>query len=533
MAQPRFKRSADSMVGKDYGYFIEKLGDMTIPAAEHRKYAAAYLLKAKSEQNWEEMMYAYKEVLHLSPKPQRTYYCDSMIAVAGYTKDKSLIASAYLTKGIVFYDEKNYEHALKNYLIANDILTPLKDNYLLYKVRFHMAQLKYFVGHYRDAAILYRECIRYYEEEDSEPYIKALHSLGMCYTRMGDYKLAMATNELGLKEAIKEGNSAMIPYFIHSDGINQYFLKNYKVAIKKLEQVMPVLAGNDLANATVANFYIGKSYMSLNQVPVAMPYFMKVDTAYRIHKFIRQDFRESYKILADFYSKQGDRELENMYQRRLIEADTLLDKNDKYVSEGIGKEYDTKGLKDDNRELRQSLFTKNIWISGFVIAFPIALVVMYLRIKKYRTQKLDAGNKNIENHIKSKKTSFSDTSDINQDVVTAITQKLKKFETEKKFLDTKIKLSVLASRFNTNTAYLSRIVMHHSGEKFTDYINNLRLDHIMSLLKIESKYRNYSYRALAEEGSFSSTPKFVTAFKKKFKITPEGFIAQWRKENEE
>jgi len=50
---------------------------------------------------------------------------------------------------------------------------------------------------------------------------------------------------------------------------------------------------------------------------------------------------------------------------------------------------------------------------------------------------------------------------------------------------------------------------------------------------VGESYRSYSYRALAKEGSFSSTPKFVTAFKKKFKVTPEGFIAQWRKENEE
>ncbi len=129
-----------------------------------------------------------------------------------------------------------------------------------------------------------------------------------------------------------------------------------------------------------------------------------------------------------------------------------------------------------------------------------------------------------------KKIKADDLSDISPAIVASILEKLKKFEADIKFRDHNLTQAKLASRLHSNTAYISRIVFYHSGEKFTDYINNLRVNYIMQLLDTESRYRNYTNKALAEEAGFNSTKQFVNAFKKKNKIAPSYYIAQQKKE---
>ena len=80
----------------------------------------------------------------------------------------------------------------------------------------------------------------------------------------------------------------MIPYFKHSEGVNAYFKKEFNKAINQLAAVMPYLKQkNDFANATVANFYIGKSYLKLNNTNKAINYFIQVDKAFSVHRYTR------------------------------------------------------------------------------------------------------------------------------------------------------------------------------------------------------------------------------------------------------
>jgi hypothetical protein len=52
-----------------------------------------------------------------------------MIYAAKHTQEKDLVGSAYLTKGIVYYDMTDYNNALDNYLMANNHLIGTNDKY--------------------------------------------------------------------------------------------------------------------------------------------------------------------------------------------------------------------------------------------------------------------------------------------------------------------------------------------------------------------------------------------------------------------
>ena len=70
----------------------------------------------------------------------------------------------------------------------------------------------------------------------------------------------------------------------------------------------------------------------------------------------------------------------------------------------------------------------------------------------------------------------------------------------------------LAAAFNSNTKYLSQIIHHYRDKGFVDYINDLKIDYLITLLKEQRKIRNYTNKALAEEVGFTTTQRFANAF---------------------
>src|SRR5690606_21616346 len=106
---------------------------------------------------------------------------------------------------------------------ADSNIEQADDEYLHFKVKYHIAQIKYYLGFYDEATSLFLECIKYYQEDDDIPYLTSLHSLSLCYNRMGNFDLCTSTNDFGIKEATSLEFYDAIPRFINSEGINQYF----------------------------------------------------------------------------------------------------------------------------------------------------------------------------------------------------------------------------------------------------------------------------------------------------------------------
>lgn len=182
-----------------------------------------------------------------------------MINTAKKARDNVLVGSAYLSKGIECYRQKKHNAALDNYLIANNFISRTNDKYLIFKVKYNIAHIKYYLGFYDEAISLFRECIDYFEEDNDRAYLNSLHSIGLCYNKIGNYGLCTEINDKGILEGKKLNNSEMKVYFIHSEGINQYYKNNYASAIQRLTYSLTAIRKKkDFANESVAYFYIGK-----------------------------------------------------------------------------------------------------------------------------------------------------------------------------------------------------------------------------------------------------------------------------------
>ena len=538
-SQTTTPEKSDTLRAKNFEYLegmIEKFdGDK-----KSQPYLKSYLEKARREENWEEAMNGYKNYLHASPQNLMLTYADSMLYAANRTGSSDLVGSAYLTKGIVYFSQKNHVKALDFYLTADRYIAKGSDEYLINKVRYNIANIKYYLGFYDDAIEQYNKCIAYFRSESPVAYLNCLHSLGLSYNRKGNYSKCATINGLALLEARRLGVSDMVPYLNLSQGINLYFLKDYGEAIRLINQSLPDIVKNeDFANESVGYFYLGKSYLAIRNEKIALVYLKKVDYLFDQQGYLRPDMRESFEILIRYSKRMKNLKGELHYINRLLKADSLLSSNYKYLSHRIHKEYDTKELVQAKSNVERQLRNRKLFESSFVALFLILFVgSLYFAFKYFKgRQKYKARFEELLNKKESRPETAMPEQTLNEadpivirpEVIDAIVRNLQKFELQRKYLQKDLTVIKLAESFGTNQKYLSKVITSQKGKKFINYINDLKVDYIIDLLKMEPKYRNFTNKALAEEAGFSTTQNFTTAFIKKAEISPTFFITELKK----
>ena len=88
------------------------------------------------------------------------------------------------------------------------------------------------------------------------------------------------------------------------------------------------------------------------------------------------------------------------------------------------------------------------------------------------------------------------------------------------YLSSELSREDLAQIVHLNNARFARMIRECTGTNFNGYINDLRIDHAIKLLKL---HPNYTIRAIADEAGFNSTPILYNLFKKKTGMTPYEF----------
>ncbi|MFH7018601.1 tetratricopeptide repeat protein [Flavobacterium sp. FlaQc-47] len=529
-AQQSVYKISDSLKNKSYKYLDDKIFQFKNDSAKARLYTLAYLKKSRKEQNFDELVYAYQNFLHQSKAKFKLVYADSMVYTAKKSGENALMGSAYLSKGIVYYGQKEYKNAFDNYIIANNYISRTADSYLKFKVKHQIAQIKYYLGFYDEAISLFSECAAYFRDRNSIAYLTTLHSLALCYTKIGDYDMSSRTNTTGLSESKRLELSDLDPYFNQSEGINEFFKQNHGSSIKKIESSTRIIAEKkDFANESVGYFYLGKNYWALEKKAIALSYFFKVDKIFNKKKYLRPDQIEVYELLIKYYKGTGNVKKQLYYIDQLISADSLLQETYKYLVTNLHKQYDTKELLVEKDQITQQLnrarYYDILFITIILLLFMATLFLTYRNYKNHYIYKRKYEevmlNSQADHTVKNKK---SDMMDIPNETVIHVLKKLDQFAKEKKFLRKNLRLATVAISLNTNSKYLSKILLHYKEKGFVEFINDLKIDYLIKLLKEDKRIRKYTNTALAEEAGFSSTQQFAKAFKTRTGMPTAYFI---------
>jgi AraC-like DNA-binding protein len=365
----------------------------------------------------------------------------------------------------------------------------------------------------------------------------------VCYRYMKDFKSLDSLTEIGLLKTFNNKDFLLErSYFLESKGISEFNSNKYKSAIDNLQESITLIK-DDFAWMSVDYFYIGKSYLALNQEDRAISNFKKIDSIFTKHEFILPELRENYEILINHYKEKKDSEKQLFYTTQLLKADSIISRDFAALSLKIHREYDTNTLIEEKGRLQKA----NTW-GGFLIAClaTIAGILALVIFKRQKTEKLKLDKYLLleeklrtNNYVQSNLTtaSVSNNSDDKKVSVTdAVTKdlliKLMRFEEKKQFTQKGLTIQKLAVQFETNTNYLSHVINEQKGMNFNKYLGELRIRHITYLLFNKNIYLHYTIDSLAKECGIASRQNFSDLFFEINGIRPTDFIRKRKKEIE-
>ena len=558
-----------------YESIEKKIDNLHNNPKEMWKWINLYIKKSKVEKNNETLLYAYRYASNTRSYPDNFKYADSALKVGILSQNKKFLSYAYLNRGTIYMENDKYKNALNDILLANKFSEEIKDDYTYNKTKYYIAQNKIYLGLFEDANQELKSCLTYFKEN-----LNSANSLGNNFPMYYLYSLMsyldtntkigkQYENQKLIDEAfvyIKSNNlSQYEPYFVSIEGTDAFYRKDYKTAIKKLTQSL--LSYNDQWPHHTDIYYLGLSFWHSGRKKVAIKYLEEIDNEYNKTKKLNPNFRTAYEILIKYNDSIGNTEKQLEYINKLMTLDKSYEKNYKYLYNRINKEYDNQKLIDEKNKIEKSLKTQKITnlILLFVSILAVSLFIIRYRklqntykkrfeeiiaqsdAKKLELKTTSIKSTIVENHEKENTLNehkfeievkdsgfdynyYNKIPGLNPNFIENILNQLEYFENENKFLDTQISQRLLSESFNTNATYLSKIINVYKGKTFNIYINDLRLDYILELLKNDLKYLNMDVKELARLSGFSNTENFSDNFQRKFKIKPSTFI-KMMKEN--
>ena len=499
-------------------------------------YGKALLLKARRHSDSIKIADAYYYLSNASTSLIALKYCDSIIWLTKNMKESKTYPSlGYLQKGNINYRLGRYQKSLDDYLLCYDVSVSNKNQLFLMAAKQNIGLLKNKMGKRKEALKIFKSYINFLEKntiEDKDFYLSnGYYLLADSYVYNKKQDSASFFINKGKEVSIKIKDSMMHAYYIHLSGVNCFFKKRYTRSIDSLLKSSKFYYEENLNSIT--NLYLGKSYYELNKKNQAFKYFKKVDSFLQKTKNITPELLEIYEPLIKNEKNINDLKKQLYYINSLLRFDSILNKNNNYLSKTISEKIEIPSLLSSRdriiKELQENSQVSKIYILALIISSILLVISLIYFFKKNMTNKKKFKNLLKTDNYKERKTAsevtITTTTGLPEEIVNEVLLKLEMFEKKNKFIKN-YTLTSLAKELHTNSSYLSKIINSSKQVNFTNYLNKLRIKYAVEKLKTDHLFRNYTVQAIAEESGFNKAQSFSTAFKKETGISVTYFINQ-------
>lgn len=263
---------------KSFSFYQEYFSEQNSTSINNYFRAKQWVVKAKREKEYKQLVNAYKTLMYIDKPENQIKYTDSIVFFANRTYDKKIIGSAYLTKGIMHYNQKELVLALENYVTADKYIAKTGDRYLMNKLKYVIAQAKFYLGYYDESISLLKECKKYFEIENDQAYISSIHLLALCQINVKQFASAQDFIKLGIAETKVLEVENMNIHFQLAQAINNFHLKKYKSALNQLQSTARDFEiQKDTLNLILADLYTAKCLWIKGEKSKAIPYLFKID----------------------------------------------------------------------------------------------------------------------------------------------------------------------------------------------------------------------------------------------------------------
>ncbi|WP_420571605.1 helix-turn-helix domain-containing protein [Kordia sp.] len=502
-----------------------------------RKKAEILLQKSEVENNLEFIFKAYYQLARIA-NIQGDYktglqFAEKAVIAAEKTGNNVFSSKALMTQGNAHVYLGDDETSLAYYFKALEYAK--KSEHVLSQImaRENLAKVKRNVHLNEEALQMFQENFKLCKQHKLEKETIGINTyLGLTGTFLTlsqpDSTLFYAKPGLSYASANKdeEGES----YFYIDMGIAHYMKSDFQKAIMYLNKATVItLSLKNKKRLVEVYYYIGKSYVGLKQYAKAIDFLeLTKQTASNennnknILKFNPHILLKTHETLADIYKSQGAIKKSNASFEAYKALDKLKDIDRTRVYEtllnNVNKE--NKELSTSESQLKDTVKIVSI-LGVLVLICCVFFILKFINARKKNKLIFEKLMQKIEteNHQKKKK----DVT-IQDKKVQEILTRLDKLETSLYFLSSNCSLQNVAKKIKTNTSYLSKIVGTYKQKKFTEYINELRIQYVLKRLKEDSKFRKYSIKNIAEEIGYKSTNSFTKHFKAHTKLYPSFYI---------
>ncbi|MFD0861496.1 helix-turn-helix domain-containing protein [Sungkyunkwania multivorans] len=560
-----------SLTQKSYAELQEKIDEYIAAKTTNAiLYSNAFLKKAIEEENTSRIVDAYENFSNrYSHTPLAIEYADSMVFYAKKAKDEDKLSKSYLQKGIQLYYNSEYNQALENFVLANDLAIRNEDIIKQITVKHYVGLLKNVSKDYKESLDIFRKNVSSIEDlglqrSERKQYLRSLYALADSYSKNSLLDSAQIFNDAGIQLSLSYKDQYLYPHFLTGYGITSYYMGEndeiidslrkravviddgkkelskaslYEEAIDSLQKASTIL-GDDKKNLSNTYLYIAKAYEKSKDVAQAIRYLKKVDSIYQTEPEVIYNAKDAYEMLVKLYRNNDDTESQLWALNKFITADSIINDDFKNLNKQIVKKYESPMLLMEKERLikkleNDKLRSKSLLGVVLIVAVLALLLLFYALRKNYVYKKRFKQLIDSENNEKDQLANYSGTQkatktkeslDLPEDLVQDVLKKLNKFEQSAKFVDSKYSLHRLAKELGTNSTYLSKIINHSKQMNFSNYINNIRVNYAVSKLKNDHLFRSYTIKAIANEVGFRNAESFSKAFYNKNGIYPSYFI---------
>ena len=520
-------------------------------------YAEAFLLKAKEENNIIKKADGYDMLAYMftrtSKYEQALKYADSIITITKDKNDYEYPAKAHLLKANILGSQSDFQESMNELAKANIQANKNGNEEQQYQIKYFIALLKNNLGEYEESLKIFKSVVEYYEtkyqenKEYEEEYIRSLYAYGNAFNILEVYDSVQKINNKAIRLSLKSRDSSLYDRLLLSSAIVHYNKEEYQSGLDSIKKLQKLNTNKQLGIGTKIriNLYLGRIYYGQKKLDSSLLYLKKVDASTFKENYFFPSVRENYELLIKYYKDKKDIEQQLFYINRLLAVDSILDNDVKYLSRQINDEYSKPNLILEKQQIIESLEKNNITkivVLVILSVFVLLLIIIIIRNKKKQKIYQKRFQELLENKrsddttpTKEKETqSIIETAPkdigISEIIVNDILKNLAKFEENNDFLQSNISVASLSKRFKTNSKYLSKVINMNKNKSFSNYVNELRINYVIEELKVNSKFRRYTIRAIANEIGFNTTEAFSKSFYKTTGIYPSFFMKQLEKQ---
>lgn len=301
----------------------------------------------------------------------------------------------------------------------------------------------------------------------------------------------------------------------HENSLSFYHLRVATVLIKRKQykRALSLVNTFELANKS-QDYYFLKSliYKNLKRSDSSLFYSYKFLNVNKTSPNTEKNKIAIFNILANLYNENNEIDSAFKYSRLALEKLEKLN-DSKTEANKTHFLYDF----DQIQKINDSILTNEVKKKNKLIILFLIFVFLFVVIGYYFF------NKEKKKTIVFNKPQKKDYS-INLELEQTVLLELEKFEKSKNYLDSTFNINKLAKQLNTNTSYLSSIVNEKKGKTFKQYITELRINYLITIIQKDKKYKKYTIQALGEEIGYTNASSFSRSFKKFTGLTPTNYL---------